>query len=285
MTDGGEMIATRSALKDGLRQALRQFNDSDRKFQVVYSTQKSITPTKSLYVLDSSFNPPTLAHYRIARTALDEDPGPAPKRLLLLLATHNADKASKHDTFEDRLLMMRAFADQVHNEAPSAASSDNPPIDVGITKEPYFHHKAVAIEESKTYTGSPQQVHLTGFDTLIRIFNTKYYPPDHTFACLEPFLSRHRLRVTYRTDDEWGNREAQEQYVRDFAEGKREHEGGKREWAKQIQMVEGKKKDEQPVSSTRARKAAKESDWTTLKTLVPSSVQEVIESEHLYVTD
>ena len=280
------MNPTRSAFKDSFKRALKQFIDSDQKFQVVYSTQSTITPARSLYVLDSSYNPPTLAHWRIAQTALNEDQGAKPLRLLLLLATTNADKVSKHDTLQDRLLMMKVFADQMQQEISQPnTSSENPAIDVGLTKEPYFHHKAAAIDESPVYSGNPQQIHLIGFDTLIRIFNTKYYPPDHTFACLEPFLTHHRLRVTYRTDDEWGDRTAQEQYVRDIADGKREHEGGKRAWAKQIHMVEGKKQDEQPISSTRARRAAKDADWATLKTLVPSSVFDVIKSEHLYAMD
>jgi hypothetical protein len=31
-----------------------------------------------------------------------------------------------------------------------------------------------------------EQVHLTGYDTLIRIFNSKYYPPEHTLKPLRP---------------------------------------------------------------------------------------------------
>ncbi|KKY27953.1 putative cytidylyltransferase family protein [Phaeomoniella chlamydospora] len=277
-------------VRKNLSRALKQFLESERRVQIVHSTsqQSRITsPTKSLYVLDSSFNPPSLAHFQLAKTALTEDDGAYPRRLLLLLATTNADKASKLDTFEDRMVMMHQFAEQLRRETAEDSkaeqnSEQSAEVDVGLTKEPYFINKAMAIDDAKIYPDEPQQIHLTGFDTFTRIFDAKYYAPDHTLNCLEPFLRKHRLRVTYRPDDEWGDRATQEQYIRDIAEGKREAEGGKREWANHIRMVEGKAKGEEPISSTRARKAAKQEDWDGLKTLVPSSVFTVIHTEHLY---
>ncbi len=60
------------------------------------SSSSSATPAGTLYVLDSSFNPPTRAHFDMAVSALEHDRGAAPKRLILLLATRNADKGVLH---------------------------------------------------------------------------------------------------------------------------------------------------------------------------------------------
>lgn len=287
-----DYISQRHFASHEYSRALQSFAGSSESFSLLRivpaDKHPAAVPPKTLYVLDSSFNPPTLAHLRIAASALTEDTGTPPKRLLLLLATQNADKPSKPASFEDRLVMMTLFAQDLrsHLQASQNISVDHevPPVDIGVTKKPYFHDKAAAITASYTYPGTTEQVHLTGFDTLIRIFNPKYYPPDHTLASLEPFLSQHRLRVTYRTDDEWGGREEQESYLHKIASGEREKEGGKREWAERIELVEGKKDGEEVVSSTKARKATK-NDPTGLKALVTPSVMEFITSEGLYTTD
>jgi nicotinamide-nucleotide adenylyltransferase len=264
---------------------LRDFAASTSSFKLVRTIPHANTPpataAKTLYVLDSSFNPPTKAHHRIATSALSEVDGLMPQRLLLLLATQNADKATKPASLEDRLVMMTLFAHEmlydVKQQFPLL-------IDVGLAKQPYFHDKAAAIDESGVYSGSLQQVHLIGFDTLVRIFNTKYYPPDHNLRVLEPFLSEHRLRTTYRTDDEWGSRQEQEQYIQDIADGKRDHEGARREWARQLTVVEGRQKSEDLVSSTLARAAAKKGAAQLDKYVMPT-VRDWILSEKLYLKD
>jgi nicotinamide-nucleotide adenylyltransferase len=178
--------------------------------------------------------------------------------------------------------MMTLLALELQQEIESSLGAVRPAVDIGVSKLPYYHDKAVAIDESGIYEGHPQQVHLTGFDSLIRIFNTKYYPPAYTLAPLEPFLSKHRLRVTYRTDGPWGGREEQEKYVQDIADGLRENEGAKREWAAHIELVQGKADGEEVVSSTQARKAANE-DASSLGKYVTQSVLEWILSERLYL--
>lgn len=244
---------------------------------------RNARPFHSLFVLDSSFNPPTAAHLKIATSALEDSRQPS--RLLLLLATQNADKPSKPASFEDRLVMMTMFAQDLRShlqsQLTSASPGELPEIDIGVTKKPYFVDKAAAIEESGLYAQGTEQVHLTGYDTLIRIFNPKYYPPTHTLQPLEPFLSRHRLRVTMRPDDEWGNREEQENYLQQLAQGGREQDGAKREWADRIQLVQGNKAGELPISSTRARQAAQSKDQL-LTSLVTESVASYVDSQNLY---
>ena len=275
------------SLKASFTSVLKDFAASPLSFKVVRTIPRAQSPpatilVRTLYVLDASFNPPTKAHHRIATSALLTDDGAFPKRLLLLLATQNADKAIKPASMEDRLVMMILFAHELLYDVQQQGLS--PLVDIGLVKQPYFHDKAAAIDRSKFYQESPQQVHLIGFDTLIRIFNTKYYPPDHNFWVLRPFLSKHRLRATYRTDNEWGSREGQDRYVRDIAEGKRLSEGAQPEWAEHLALVECSRKSEDIVSSTMARKSAK-NDLAQLDKYVMPTIREWIVSGKLYLEE
>ncbi|PKX93074.1 putative cytidylyltransferase [Aspergillus novofumigatus IBT 16806] len=270
------------ALRSQYQAALKRFIASPRNLEILNSVrsnqlQEQKQPSQALdvlYVLDSS----------IASSALLEKPS-VPSRLLLLLATQNADKPSKPADFEDRLAMMELFAQDLLSHlgtnSPSPANAGLQQIDIGVTKKPYFVDKAAEIEQSGIYSNPLEQVHLTGYDTLIRIFNPKYYPPEHTLQPLGPFLSQHRLRVTMRPDDEWGSKEEQKAFLLHLAQGGRENEGGKREWAQRIQLVEGKKPGERPVSSTKAREAiqtnSQDLDW-----LIPRNVREYILSQRPY---
>ena len=160
-------------------------------------------------------------------------------------------------------------------------------VDVGVTKKPYFHDKAISIEKSSFYkdekTGQqPQQVHLLGFDSLIRLLDTKYYPPEHTLEPVNALFGSHRIRVTRRTEDhdKWGRKEDQDEYWEALAIGDREQEGGKRGWAERIEMVEG---ESETVSSTKVREAVGNGEWEKVEKLVGHNVREWIESQELYV--
>jgi nicotinamide-nucleotide adenylyltransferase len=270
------------------RASLQRFAASSESFQILDTVADEHTEAgtlETLYILDSSFNPPTLAHLRIASSALGQDATPSCTRLLLLLATQNADKPSKPASFEDRLVMMNLLAQDLRSrvlESPGHSSGpDVPPADIGVTKLPYFIDKAAAIAEADVYPESVEQVHLTGFDTLVRIFDTNYYPPEHTLRPLESFLSRHRLKVTLRPDDGWGGREDQQSFLAGLAQGTREFEGGKREWAERIELVDGRKDGEEAVSSTKARQAVVR-DVAALDKLVTPSIRDWMISENLY---
>lgn len=296
-------------------------------------------------MLDSSFNPPTLAHMQMATSALQDlrtqqgiaaalRGGSAGQRrgltddvrLLLLLAVNNADKAAKPATFEERLLMMGAFAGDIRREwhnlekqtvgqekathANTEAQGDEAtlPVDIGLTTHPYFHDKSAAIAASPYYDfaaaqtgneGEPHtsQIFLAGYDTLIRIFTPKYYtspvpeagidPPQQPGKtpmqmALDPFFARAQLRVTMRTDADWGGREDQLGYVKRIMHGQElEEVGGRGEWARRVELVEGISGDVDGgnVSSTLAREAVKAGDWGRLRELVPGDVASLIEKE------
>ncbi|KAK8094088.1 Nucleotidylyl transferase [Apiospora hydei] len=296
---------------------------SNNGTQVAAPIQPKQAP-RALVVLDSSFNPPTLAHQRMALSALADQPKqqqnatPRDSRVLLLLAINNADKAPKPAAFPQRLAMMYVFAQDLlsaarrqrnrhlHPEAAvpdpgsgmGAGAEEEDVVDIAVTTEPYFHSKSNAIATSEFYSGAAaataaatagegvmmEQMYLTGFDTLIRILDAKYYPNDTMRQALDPFLSQSRLRVTMRTDADWGTAADQRAYLAGLRGGKLKAMGGRREWADKVEMVEGRRegKGEDVISSTKVRAAVQSEDWQALRRLVSDGVGEWVKTQGLY---
>ncbi|KAI1269417.1 hypothetical protein F5Y18DRAFT_97757 [Xylariaceae sp. FL1019] len=322
-------------------QALNSFQLSDSTFRVLCSivssavpdtihAQPPILPPKIILVLDSSFNPPTQAHRRMALSALSDpryQPGEAvddlviearglsevasTSRVLLLLAINNADKAPKPAGFPERLAMMHIFAQQLveesaekrspvaHGEEGANGGAGCEAVDIAVTTEPYFHAKCQAIATSDFYSGTEyadslasavsidnaidsEQVYLAGFDTLVRIFNPKYYPDNSMKRSLDPLFAHSSLRVTMRTGDEWGGTAQQIAYLDDLRAGKLEEAGGRVEWLEKVEMVQGRKDDEEIVSSTKIRDAVRGQDWDALKLLVSTDIVAFIREHGLY---
>lgn len=167
-------------------------------------------------------------------------------------------------------------------------------VDVGLTSEAYFHAKARAITASGAYgnaaaaatTAEPtepaeqqlQQVHLMGFDTLVRLLDTKYYSPTNTLKPLEGFFDTASVRVTRRAGGKWGNKWAQ-----DGGLGRAEwvQRGGRAEWAGKVELVDAEAG--QGVSSTRVREAVGRGDGEGWEGLVVEGVRRWILEERLYV--
>ncbi|KAH6695154.1 cytidylyltransferase family protein [Plectosphaerella plurivora] len=279
--------------------AFQAGTDAFTVFSQVAASSASAGPPKprpgTLVVLDSSFNPPTRAHLRMATSAIRSaaqarDRTPADVRLLLLLAVNNADKAPKPAAFHLRMEMMRLFAlDLLDHPAGDEAESKTQgtptlgeaglAVDLGLTTLPYFHDKSRAIAESGAYEGS-EQVVLAGYDTLIRIFNPKYYE-GRLMSALDPFFARARLRITTRTGDGWGGRQEQVEYLQSLRAGKLADAGGREEWCDRVDLVEG---GSEVVSSTKVREAAERSDAGALGALVTKRVGEFVLEEKLYRT-
>lgn len=314
---GAEEASTESPdMLPRLQSALRAFQSSQKAFALI-SDPITSAPRKcnTLIILDSSFNPPTIAHMAMATSALHDlrtqreiagalkggDAAAANSkqfsadgvRLLLLLAVNNADKAPKPASFEQRLLMMQYFAADIqHAWRDAQAEAEELPVDIGLTTHPYFHDKSAAIAASPEYSFAPsssEQVFLAGYDTLIRIFNPKYYTaeaPDGLTpmqVALDPFLSRARLRITMRTDAEWGGRAEQEEFADRLSNGDElEKVGGRREWAKRLELVEGLEGSHGLIfSSTEARAAVEKEDWERLRKLVSPGVAGAIERKEV----
>ncbi|KAK2592495.1 hypothetical protein QQS21_009805 [Conoideocrella luteorostrata] len=310
--------------------SLAAFQSSRDAFRVLSTVPPSASapgkasrrPVRKLIILDSSFNPPTRAHAQMARSAVREA-GPGAK-LMLLLAVQNADKGVVPAALEVRLGMMEGLARElVHgddgfetgteeartrNTDRDGGGDDGLVVDLAVTTMPFFHDKAKSIAESGIYDsdGEAEQVFLCGFDTVIRIFNPKYYvdqpstpstrslhpssqPLDNSEQlqpvqrALGPFFARAKLRVTMRPDDEWGTAEEQRMYVESLEKGGLEGVGGDKAWARRIELVEGV---EGVVSSSMVRRVVRDyggdDDGGALDDLVGGEVRRWIRGERLY---
>ncbi|KAJ3761104.1 hypothetical protein EV360DRAFT_38482 [Lentinula raphanica] len=170
---------------------------------------KKYTRKLNISVLDSSFNPPTLAHLALANTSRPRTTASDSEEYdadLLLLSVRNADKSLKEGdaTYAQRVEMMIELARDVRTHTRSLTESGNGDRDrdrnvaVGITNEPTFVGKSRAltgflkerldgfnvVEQDQTQPEAPRPSPLTprvtlsfilGIDTLIRLFNPKYY--------------------------------------------------------------------------------------------------------------
>lgn len=128
--------------------------------------------------------------------------------------------------------MMSLFASDILSSAPEGSE-----VDIAVTKHARFLDKSE--ELARHYKGVQEQVYLTGYDTLFRILDTKYYPVAYTLAPLQAFFERNRIWCMLRTGDQWGGREAQVRYLEDIKSGKREREGCMSEWGERIKFVVG----------------------------------------------
>lgn len=192
---------------------------------------------------------------------------------------------------------MSVFAEDVlaelQRDAEASQDIRDVSIDIGLTKEPYYTDKSVAIEQEapEAYAQRPRHVHLVGFDTLIRFCNPKYYPKhDPPLSALRPFFGAgHKLRVTQRpesADDasskEFGTQDDQEQYVDNMKQGGMWEVGFESGWRDSIDLVESTGAG---VSSTRVRNAAKEGDWEEVGKLCTEGVTAWIQDQKLYSED
>ena len=117
---------------------------------------------KRLGTFSGSFNPLTVAHAKMieesqAQFGLEE--------ILLCLAKSNVDKDVFGFSLADRLLMLKRYATQ-HDEFSVAACSHGRFVD-----------KLRAIK--RFYPARTSFHFITGFDTLIRLFDSKYYADTH----------------------------------------------------------------------------------------------------------
>ncbi|KAJ4347573.1 hypothetical protein N0V95_005310 [Ascochyta clinopodiicola] len=292
------IAALRSMLPD-LESALTSFTHSSSKFRVVRTVNPTNTQPKTLYILDSSFNPPSVAHLSLVTSALKSpaESEQSPYRLLLLFSTQNADKAPSPASFVQRIALMTVFAEDfsrtLKNSSPGTDLADLS-IDIGLTKEPYYSDKSIAIRDTTPpfYPSNPIHVHLTGYDTLIRFCNPKYYPAyDPPLSALRPFFDAgHKLRVTQRPADqndkssnEFGTVEEQQKYVQDLRDGTRKQDGFDPKWGSNIDMV--KANDGVGISSTRVRNAAKEGRWDVVEKLCTEGVAAWLQDQSLYSED
>ena len=138
--------------------------DSTETPKIGFATKAKAGITRDhqrLGVLSASFNPLTNAHVEMCKLATKEF---GFDEVLFLLAKTNADKAVFGMSLEKRMLMLKQFV-EVDPEQNSYA--------VAACSHGRFVDKALAL--NRTYPPHTQLYFLLGADTLIRLFDPKYY--------------------------------------------------------------------------------------------------------------
>ncbi|OJT02256.1 hypothetical protein TRAPUB_7237 [Trametes pubescens] len=176
----------------------------------------TLAPTVHISVLDSSFNPPTLAHLALANTLppppTDVPPSRSPHDFdarLLLLSVRNADKQLKPGdaAYEQRAEMMILLArDLARTHARSVPADDadahgapraeaeqehEPNVAVAIINEPTFVGKSTILHNflpariaallspsAGVSPPAPTLTFLMGTDTVARLFAPRYYASE-----------------------------------------------------------------------------------------------------------
>lgn len=108
--------------------------------------------------LSASFNPLTMAHVRLAQEASRAFPA---EEILLLLARANVDKPVEGFSLERRLSLLVRFAES------------HPAYSVAACSHGRFVDKVEAIRPH--YPRRTRLAFIVGFDTLVRLFDAKYY--------------------------------------------------------------------------------------------------------------
>lgn len=289
-----------------IESSLSSFKSSNKSFSVLSSLSTSVgasrpsseSNAKSLFILDSSYNPPSRAHFALAYAALTGPAAqkePKPQRLLLLFSTQNADKPAKPASFEQRVAMMGCLAEDLIAELKKSHKNETFDIDIGLTTLPYYVGKTQAIESSEDFSSGPRQIHIIGYDTVTRFLAPKYYP-DHQppLSALKPYFGNgHGLLVALRPTSSSENmqdagsepEEDQKSYIAQLGEGAFRNDGFQQEWAQQISVLQGSGRGLESavgVSSTAIRNAEKTKDWQTLEKLCTPSVARWIREQRPY---
>ena len=116
-----------------------------------------------LLCLSASFNPLTAAHVWLVREASRMV---SPDEVLLLLAKSNVDKAVSGFPLESRLSLLARFVET------------RPTFSVAACSHGRFVDKAEAIRAH--YAAGTRVTFIVGFDTLVRLFDRKYYADRDT---------------------------------------------------------------------------------------------------------
>jgi nicotinamide-nucleotide adenylyltransferase len=322
-----ELAAALARVADPSFDSVELFHTSHPRWPLSQRTPQTTAGSKEsdgkrihIAVFDSSYNPPTRAHFAISLTSFppaglssesleirrhdgqseEEDPYTA---RLLLLSARNVDKTLKPGdaTFDQRIEMMHLQALDMEERSTSSrtaekdASAGN--VAVAALNHPTFVGKSgillrwfrerrlaeLGLDESKD-SPTIRLTFLIGTDTLTRLFIPKYYEPSPTLGS----TMQDHLRKFFTTDNSdivVAHRGASPK-ARAEEEAFIQRSEDARTWIERgkLRFVRGEEvsPEEREMSSTRVRKAVAAGSDDELRVLVGERVREYIEKEGLY---
>ena len=134
------------------------------RIELVHRAESAISkPGKRLGIFSGSFNPLTLAHTKMIENTITEY---QLDELLLLLAKANVDKTVFGLPLAARLLTLKRY------------TKNREKFSVGVSSHGRYIDKVTAL---KVILPPETEFHfIVGYDTLVRIFDPKYYTDFHT---------------------------------------------------------------------------------------------------------
>jgi len=163
-----------------LQPILESLTKSDRpKLGFILKAPSGISQTgQKLGVFSGSFNPPTVAHVRMCEHAQRQL---GLHEILLLLAIVNVDKTQFDFSLQERAEMMLAVAQERSDWS------------VALCSHGRFVEKAKAVAEA--YSEGTEVWFIVGHDTLVRIFEPRFYSDMPMHQALEHLFGLARLAV------------------------------------------------------------------------------------------
>ncbi|PVF93619.1 Nucleotidylyl transferase, partial [Serendipita vermifera] len=219
-------------------------------------------------ILDSSFNPPTIAHRALAASQFPAPPLSSEETEydghMLLLSVTNADKKLKEGdaTYEQRLEMMVILAKQL--EVSSSDSLSPLSVCVAAIDEPTFAGNTDSQRDVELYF-------ILGFDTVIRLFDPRFYGSDQE-------RMKQVLKDFFSPSTEGGDGSFAICAKMDFLTCPPVNEYWKNGKVRMMELAE----DLQRISSTQVRQAVKNGDKHAIGRLVPQSIVEYMSNKGLY---
>lgn len=230
-------------------QELSQFISSKGLFKILFQTS---IPKTSIHILDSSFNPPHYGHLELIKSAPS-----TPQHVILLLSLNNADKPSTPASFNQRLEMMYEFGQSIGLE-----------YSICVLKSPRFIDKSLEIN---SFYPSIEKYYLMGYDTLVRVLNSKYYQ-DPIEMVLNNFMLQNKFICLTRSQEYL----YQLEYLDNLKNGRSSLPS---EWGKSIFLVKNDKPSSLISSSDIRNRVKSES----IQGLTVDAICDYIKQNKLYV--
>ncbi|KAG4094267.1 Nucleotidylyl transferase [Neocallimastix lanati (nom. inval.)] len=267
---------------------LNDINDSKNEF-------------KNIIILDSSFNPPTVAHIKLLTETFsfycekllsgninnNEFSNP---NFLLLITNNNVDKKLVGANLSQRLQMMEIVSNNLHKEIIKIANEkfqslknqlNNINILVGLTNVGRFIDKVIAL---KQYIPKAKPAFIMGYDTITRFFMEKYYIGLNMKEVLDGFFLESNIicadRIMYNESNKDNTKDNNE--LNHFIT-----EGPAKSYQNKIFILNNWLNDNVicKVSSSEARNILKENynDQEKLQVFLPKEIISFILYENLYI--